>query len=481
MFLNDFFEEGSSPWIIAFVLPLGALALSFLNRSKPGRDQEPISGTDGWCLFDNSENPFIINTMMIVDRLELKLIRDLLGERALKDPRMQMKVAYDGVSPDDIDPRGMKPSFWERDAKFHIDRHVVDSGLAPKDDATEVTEAQLKEWLKSEVTMPLPRDRPLFQYQLVQKYEGGASAVLFRVHHVMGDGIAFVKLFLDLMDPPTEEQAAIDSKRPSVGHKGSSLFRSAYQAMCVPFLLVKQILWSSDSSSLHGPTLSGVRHVAWSTGIPLPEVKAVKNALGVTVNDLLMSCLTGALGRLFRARNETPPELRVSVPVNMRGKNKKIVLENSFTVVFAQLPTYIDAPLPRLREVKRRMDELKTSAAPFANFLTIKLVAFFPTLLWRALVQLVGSKATAVLTNVPAPARPLYFGGKELRDVFFWVPALGGTGVGLSILSYADSVRIGVTTDAALCDDPQLITDGFVKEFYRLQEAVADGHSLTST
>jgi diacylglycerol O-acyltransferase / wax synthase len=85
-----------------------------------------------------------------------------------------------------------------------------------------------------------------------------------------------------------------------------------------------------------------------------------------------------------------------------------------------------------------------------------------------AILDLFAKKATAVMTNVPGPAKPLAFCGSTIRQTMFWVPASGDIGVGVSILSYAGGVQFGLITDEGLCPDPQAIIDRFDPEFQKL-------------
>jgi hypothetical protein len=122
----------------------------------------------------------------------------------------------------------------------------------------------------------------------------------------------------------------------------------------------------------------------------------------------------------------------------------------------------------RVYAVRARMAELKGSYQPLLAFAVLSVAGLFVKPVQDAVLNMFGKKATAVMTNVPGPAKPLKFLGSTLRQTMFWVPASGNIGVGVSILSYGGGVQFGLITDHALCPHPQDIIDRFEPEFERL-------------
>jgi diacylglycerol O-acyltransferase / wax synthase len=155
---------------------------------------------------------------------------------------------------------------------------------------------------------------------------------------------------------------------------------------------------------------------------------------------------------------------RAAVPVNLRALDKMADLGNHFGLVFLSLPVGIVDPAARLAELKRRMAALKRSAEPWMAFRILQALGVVPVALQRLVVSIIATKATAVMTNVPGPVAPLYLAGRQISDIFFWVPQAGRVGLGISILSYAGRVRLGVGTDAGLVPDPERIVEDFKTE-----------------
>ena len=153
--------------------------------------------------------------------------------------------------------------------------------------------------------------------------------------------------------------------------------------------------------------------------------------------------------------------IAVAVPVNMRPQDEAHRLGNQFGLVFLQLPLWIADPGERLAEIKQRMDDLKTSVQPAVALAMLNALGYVPGAAQPLAVQFFGSKASAVLTNVPGPRERLYLTGKPLQRAMFWVPQSGRLGLGISILSYNGEVLVGVATDAGLIPDPERVVAAF--------------------
>ena len=214
------------------------------------------------------------------------------------------------------------------------------------------------------------------------------------------------------------------------------------------------------------------KRAAWSHPVPLDDFKAIGKAYGATVNDVLIAAATGALRRYLDKRGESTTGLaiRASVPVNLRPLDEAHRLGNSFGLVFLTLPVGIVDPVRRLRAIKKEMDELKRSPEALVAYGVLNVLGMAPVEVERLGLRFFGSKATAVLTNVPGPREALYLAGRKLEQVMFWVPQSGRLGLGISILSYAGGVMLGVATDEGLVPDPERIVAEFEKEFRALRQ-----------
>ena len=152
------------------------------------------------------------------------------------------------------------------------------------------------------------------------------------------------------------------------------------------------------------------------------------------------------------------------MPIDLRQPGD-VELGNRFGIIAVELPVGIEHPLERLMTVRQRMLALKTSYEPATTLGLFAALGYLPKVVQDQLFNLLLSRATAVMTNVPGPSESLSVAGSVLKQSLFWVPQTGDVGMGVSILSYAGKVQFGLITDAALTPDPEAIVSRFAEEF----------------
>ena len=467
---------------------------------------ERMSRVDtAWLRMDNDVNlMMIVGVWLLQPALPLAELRQRIGERLLQYDRFRQKVVTDALG-----------ATWVEDEAFDITRHVLPLELPRRRGRS--PQQMLQAECGRLATTPLDPRHPLWQFHLVEDYDGG-SALLARIHHCIGDGIALISVMLGITDggaaPPRRAGAAVSTAPPQAQpHEGDWLARAVLEPFTdLTFKAIgmygqglsksmEMLARAQDPSKLAGgsadmarmavqvvsdvaalalmpddsPTRlkgapSGRKVVAWNEPIPLDAVKAVGRGLGCSVNDVLLACAAGAIGGWLRAQGEDPAgkEIRAMVPVNLRPLQDAWKLGNRFGLAPLVLPVGIANPIARVFAVRQRMAELKGSYQPLLAFAILAASGLFIKPVQDAVLGMFSSKTTAVMTNVPGPAEPLQFCGRTLRQTMFWVPASGGIGVGLSILSYGGGVQFGLITDQRLCPRPQEIIDRFEPEFQQL-------------
>jgi len=417
-----------------------------------------------WLGMEDPTNLMMVTGVLALDgKVDPKRLRTLLDKRLAPFGRFHQRV---------VRPRsraGMP--HWQDDERFDIDNHVSHIALpAPGGDKA------LRELVSELMSTPLDMTKPLWHVHLVDGY-GGGSVVLARIHHSIADGIALVRVMLSLLDSaPT---TAVPHKRsehqnnnrgpldwlPRLRDDPGRIAEGAYR-------LGRLVLLPPDQQTAFKGKLGRRKRAAWSKPVPLDDFKAIGKAFGATVNDVLIATATGALRRYLEARGEPTGgvSIRASVPVNLRPADEAHKMGNSFGLVFLTLPIGTVDPVKRLRSIKKEMDELKRSPEALVAYGLLNLMGFAPVEVERLGLRFFGSKASAVLTNVPGPREPLYLAGRKLDRVMFWVPQSGRLGLGISILSYAGGVMLGVATDEGLVPDPEKIVEAFEKEFRSLRQ-----------
>ncbi|MDP2008467.1 MAG: wax ester/triacylglycerol synthase family O-acyltransferase [Rubrivivax sp.] len=459
---------------------------------------ERMSRVDtAWLRMDNEVNlMLIVGIWLLTPAITIEALRERVADKLLKYDRFRQKAVVDAMG-----------AQWVLDEDFDLDHHIVTAKLRRARGESE--RHALQRLCGDLATMPLDPARPLWQFHFIEDYEGG-SALIARIHHCIGDGIALSSVMLSITDggsdPPRRkpraghEEAAepdwlsdavikplTDLTVKAIGMYGGGVAKSidmlanpqqpllgsvdmARTGMKVAGDVAALALMPDDSPTLLKGKLKGKKVLAWSEPMSLDQVKSVGKGLSCTINDVLLSCVAGAIGEYLRTRGQDPTgkEIRAMVPVNLRPLDKAWQLGNRFGLAPLVLPIGITNPLERVQAVRQRMAELKGSYQPLLAFAVLSVSGLFIKPVQDAILGLFAKKATAVMTNVPGPAQPLRLCGSTLRQNMFWVPATGEIGVGVSLLSYGGGVQFGLITDRQLCPDPQAIIDRFEPEFEKL-------------
>ncbi len=454
-----------------------------------------LSNVDAaWLSMEDPTNLMMVTGVMMFDQpIEFERLKETIRHRLLRFDRFSMRV---------VQPKSRfgKP-YWEKDPTFNLDAHLHRIALPAPQNQT-----ALQDLVSDLMSTPVDYNRPLWHMYLIENY-GDGCVVLAKLHHAIADGIALAYILLSLTDdsPDAPEPPPPDETRRRRGRLASlvnTAFSLAKTSTKLTGKLVSEGLdvladrskltdlaqLGADSAASAGrlflrlpdpPTifkgkLGVAKRAAWSKPVPLANVKAIGKVTGGTVNDVLLTAMTGALRRYMAERGEETGgvNFRAVIPVNLRPLEDEPELGNHFGLVFLSLPVGIADPIDRLYELKKRMDALKGSTEAVIAFGILGAIGLSPAEIRKIVIDMLQAKATAVMTNVPGPREQRYLAGVPMRSVMFWVPQAGRLGLGISILSYAGEVRLGVATDAALVPDPERITDFFHDEFSDLMKLV---------
>ena len=235
--------------------------------------------------------------------------------------------------------------------------------------------------------------------------------------------------------------------------------------------LARIVLSNVPSTPFNGH-VSTLRRVAWST-FSLNEVKAVKNRLGGTVNDVVLATISAALRGYLERRGLNPDrmELRAMLPVNVRRPEEHLQLGNRVSMMVAPLPVGIFDPLERFRQVRAATGQLKERGQAARMTRLVELLEMLPPAMQKpiAWLQVQAPPVNTVCTNVPGPPVSLYVQGHRLETLVPVVPLAQGVGMAFAILSYADALTIGITVDPALVPDSDVAADLLVAGFEELR------------
>ena len=447
------------------------------------------SADAAWLRMDRPTNLMIINSVLLFDEgIDWPRVKEVVNERLVhRYPRFRQRAVESG---------GLRGgAFWEDDPYFDLDVHMHHIALpAPGD------RAALQELVGDLMGEPLDRAKPLWHFYLIDGY--GEGCVLYaRMHHCIADGIALARVLLSLTDsepdagiapsvpvaPPGRRRLRSVVTRPAAGalHAGrvavGALAHEGFEMLVHPSAEVSHLatvaradskalahvlLTPADAKTALKGELGVARHVAWSEPLSLDEVKSIAHANDATVNDVLVAAMTGALRQYLRRRESLVDEIRAFVPFNLRPLDHPLPasLGNKFGLVFLALPVGARTAAARLRQVKQRMDEIKSSPEGAIAYGMLELMGMTLAQVESAMIDLFSAKGTAVITNVPGPREPVYLAGSPVSAVAVWAPMSGSVSMSVSIFSYNGRVTVGVMADAGLVPDPQTMVDSFQGE-----------------
>jgi len=448
-------------------------------------NQEPMAKVDtAWLRMESPTNLMMITGVLMLDTpLRLQDLRELIAGRFLAYRRFGQKPVDTGAA-----------AFWETVPKPDLRWHVRTARLPRK-----AGKLALEKFVSELASTPLDHARPLWQFHLIENYQGG-SVLIARIHHCYADGLALVQVMLSLTDAaPTPVSRAQPAKswlprerdgviarllapaRAGISKAmttGGALMRNPVLAATMARegseiareLAIALNLGDDPPTAFKRGALGARKRCAWAEPLPLSEVKALGRVLRCTVNDILLACAAGALRGYLRDLGESVDgvTIRATVPVNLRPLEHAKQLGNHFGLVFLDLPVGEANPLRRLECVAASMRELKRSKQAALTFGLLAAVGMAPAGLQRMALDLFSRKATTVATNVPGPKRPLYLAGAEVKELMFWVPQNGSVGMGVSILSYNGRVHFGLIADQGRVADPDAIVQRFTREVEKL-------------
>jgi WS/DGAT/MGAT family acyltransferase len=455
--------------------------------------REPLSNVDtAWLRMEIPTNLMMISGIMTFSEpLSYERLLAVVEKRLLIFKRFKRKVA--------APPTSVGQYYFEDDPNFDIRLHLHRVNLPAPADHT-----ALQDFVSEMMSKPLDMTKPLWEFHLIEQY-GEGSALLGRMHHSIGDGIALIRVLLSMTDDKPDTPLEIEPpeiKRTGRGGLGSMIRKATKTTLKMADMALsggqeilqdparltelaklgasgmaafgRLTLRPPDARTLFKGKLGVMKRAAWSQPIPLADVKRLGKVTDGTVNDVLLTAMTGALRRYLVAKGEDVEGLnfRAVIPVNLRPLDGPIELGNKFGLVFLSLPVGIEDELERLWELKRRMDALKDTPEAVVALGILNTMGIVPTDLENVLVDLFEAKATAVMTNVPGPRQQIYMGGIPVDSIMFWVPQSGRLGLGISIISYNDQVWMGVATDDGLVPDPDIIIENFHVEFDHMMKLV---------
>jgi diacylglycerol O-acyltransferase / wax synthase len=391
-------------------------------------------------------------------RPSFEVIFEHIARRLGRAPRYRQKIAPDAL--------GLNAPLWIDAEEFDPAEHIHHSAAERLED---LADAVLSE--------PLRRDRPLWEFWIAPELADGRIGLVGKAHHCMVDGIAAVELGSLLLDtePAPAADEALEEWRPAPApHALELLARGAWDLtrgqLRAPLALARAplslpgfglrtaralagaVLPVAPRSPLNEPG-SPDRHLATARR-PLDELRAIRSAHGVTVNDVVLAAAAGALRRHAERRGERPRDLKAMVPVNVRGEDAD-ALGNRITFMFVELPASSADPVDRLFRVHDATRSRKEARVPEEADAALQALAHVPRPLQKAAAHALASPRVynLVVSNIPGPRIPMYMCGCRLRDAYPVVPLSDRHALSIGMTTIGDHACFGLYADPETLPD----------------------------
>ncbi len=404
-------------------------------------------------------------------------------------------------------PFGQGRPVWVDDPFLNLDYHVRQTALP-----TPGSEEQLRNLAARIFSQQLDRGKPLWELWLVEGLEGDRFAIVGKSHHALVDGVSGVDITTVLFDTeaepenpparppkwaPRPEPSDFDLLRSALHERATSpteIVRGVRAALRGPRQVLRGLVDTGkflEVATKAPPTPFNVeigphRRLAFVRS-DLGDFKRVKDTHGGTVNDVVLSVVTGALGNYLRARGHDTEglELRAMVPVSVRATEEHGALGNRISAMMAPLPVWCEDPVQRLRLMSETMGDLKGSGQAVGAEILTRLTDFAPTTIASQAARLQPAQRffNLVVTNVPGPQFPLYVLGRRMESIFPLVPLARRQALCVGIMSYDGQIDFGLVGDLdamADLDSFGLDLEGAVREAVATAPRRENGQRKTS-
>ena len=441
-----------------------------------------------WLHMDQPTNLMVITGVLWFNQTpDWGEVREIIRDRFVEPyPRFRQRVVENG--------QALAGATWEDDPRFDLDLHLHRVALPKPGDR-----AALRDLVADLTATPLDRNKPLWQFHLVDGYGDGA-AMISRIHHCIADGIALARVLLSLTDnapdagfAPPEAPRGEPRRGPvgaitgpvrgifstalgaagAVAHESLEVAKNPSHVLDLASAtredmdaLAKVLLKQPDPKTSFKGEMGVAKTVTWSDPIPLEDLRTMGHETGTTINDVVLTAVAGAFRRYLSGRDSLVDELNAVIPFNLRPPDQPLppTLGNRFGLVTITLPVGIGDRRRRLNEIHERMEKIKHSPEGVVSYGTLDALGRMPEQVERRVIDLTSAASTAVITNVPGPPESVYMAGIPVEGVLVWAPASGDISMTVSIFSYSGQITVGLLVDAGLIPDPGEITDALESE-----------------
>jgi WS/DGAT/MGAT family acyltransferase len=423
--------------------------------------------------------PLVAGLFVLDRRPDRARLRRALERLVALAPRLRQRV----VEP----PLGIGLPSWVPDAAFDLDYHLRIVALSEHTDAAALLA------LAGEIfSAPLDHMRPLWEAHVFENLDDGRAAFFLKLHHSLLDGAGAVALFDGLTQARRGDAIRVPRRGgPRLGTPASAGARRG--DIWASITGVVRALGDPEQARRLARALAGMlgeigrmgEMPAWHGAGPgigrrlaildldLARLRRVKDGLGATLNDVVLTAVAGALAGYEDAGRRGPRELQCVVPMSLRGGDEGRALGNSVGGFTVALPIGAGSPAARLARIRAQTTRAKSDGHGSAFKAMMQAAAYVPPALLRAAGQVVGGKLHLLCSNVPGPPMTRYLAGARIETVHPFAPVIRGTPLAIALISYGDRLCLGIDSDPAEIPDPERIAALIAGEVRRLERTTS--------
>ncbi len=434
-----------------------------------------MNATDAlfWSMDKIPEMRSTIGALIVLEQMPSRdRIREAFERLSYELVRMRQRVV-------DV-PFALAPPEWVTDAQFDLDYHLRAVAI-PQPGGMDELLAEISPLYAT----ALDRDRPLWEAYVAEGLMGGRGAVFVKMHHCLTDGVGGARLSESLLGahPDWNGDAVKHIADPRSTTPGSLLWRATLHNLQEGLTAGQAALGSMAAAALDPratwenirrglKTLTGFgrelsvitraesplhqqrslsRHLS-TFEMALPDIDGVRNQVGATNNDVVLTIVSGAMHRWHTSRGHETRELRAMVPVSLRGSDDAQA-GNRLALLAVSLPIGEPNPLRRLRLIQERMGHVKGDRRATLYPLLARVLTAMPSTVAERLARQQSARTNFVCTNVPGPRRTCYLAGVPIEKMYPYAPLVGDHPVAIALYSYRDAMFVGLDIDPLAMDD----------------------------
>ena len=422
--------------------------------------------------------PLVAGLLMLDRRPDPERLRASVERWVARLPRLRQRVVEA--------PLRLGLPEWEDDPNFELEYHARQVILPEP-----ATDRHLFDFCAAVFATPLDPLRPLWEAYLIEGLEDGRAACFFKVHHAVMDGVGSLAVFDAFTQGHRHEPVRVPRHVPlspatpaggRVAHLvGDALGNAARGLVSAGSAAARALLRPGEALEQAGRVARGLRGLVAdltatpttdplaraSTGIgrrldalvlSLPRLRHLADVLDVSLNDVVLTALAGAVGRYHRHRGLRVAELHCMVPMNLRSADARDALGNRVGAFTVTLPVGEPDPLRRLARIHQQTAAAKSDRRGATYPLVTRALAVLPGFAYRLLAQTVTGRINLICTNMPGPPATRFLAGARVDAIYPFAPVALGTPLSMALMSYGDTYGIGIDSDPAAIPDPERLS-----------------------